>query len=561
MLQSSGDLLLFFVYVASLAVVVDASYAFYVGSSLTASGDILIGGSGEEVSGHWLQIFPAAEHAANETITVGVTDEAVLPGRLITIPQVSHTHRYISMEYSDYWGLPAPLTNGGLNDRGVAVRDVWAPNRRELVDMTPDPQTGVNYSNLARLVMERARSARHAVEIIGELIREHGYATYGGNTHLVADRDEAWVVWEFAGGRKLWAAERLRPDEVRVLYPGYIGDFPVDFERDPENYMGAPHLVTFAQEQGWWSSRASKTPSLINLVEVYGLAQDDTSPVGGGVGRVSHREMEEATLKKVPVTEQDLMSLVRDPRMSTDEAGYGQVVRLPKDSNMDPDLRRIWIAPTGSVAAPFVPWWLGVQSVPPEFGQHRYLLKEASSTFLNPGFQLQEASLFAGRLFKRVLYYMCSAPRLFRPLVQDMLVGFESQSLRDVEWVERTGEILVSAARRKEGGTDEAGRDLLHKLLTHYTHSRASHALELGSSIVDALDGYIKMTGGWRDPVSGDKRMNLPADEEGINCLLLDEPDSFDATTTPPPPLAALQQNQRPLTRAAKAFERFFGGS
>ncbi|KAL6242026.1 hypothetical protein RBB50_010937 [Rhinocladiella similis] len=532
--------------ITSLAVA-NASYAFYVGSSLTASGDILIGGTGEEVSGHWVQIFPAAEHPPNATITVGVTDEAVLPGRLITIPQVSHTHRYISTEYSDYWGLPAPLTNGGLNEQGVAVRDVWAPNRRELIEMTPNPQTGINYSNLARLVMERASSARHGVEIIGDLIREYGYATYGGNTHLVADKDEAWVVWEFAGGKKLWAAERLRPDEVRVLYPGYIEDFPVDFQRRPLDYMGAEHLVTFAEEQGWWT-RDSATP--FNIVNVYGLGRNDTSPVGGGAGRVSQSEMERATMEKAPVTEQDLMALVRDPRMSTDEAGYGQVVRLPKEDDVDPDLLRLWIAPTSSIAAPFVPWWLGVQSVPPEFGQHRYLLKEASSTFLNPDFQLQEASLSAARLFKRVLYYMCSAPRLFHPLVRDMLVGFESQSERDIEWVENIGRVLLLSA--SQGGGEGGGRDLLHGLLTHYTHSRASRALELGSGIVNALDGYIKMTGRWRDPVG--KHMNLPADSDGINCLFRDDPNA--ATDRP-----AKQQDQRPLTRAATVFERLFGGN
>lgn len=522
--------------------VANASYAFYVGSSLTASGDILIGGTGEEVSGHWLQIFAAAEHPKNANITVGVTGEAVLPGQLITIPQVSHTHRYISMEYSDYWGLPAPLTNGGLNEKGVAVRDVWAPNRQELIDMTPNPQTGINYANLARLVMERASSARQGVKIIGDLIHEYGYATYGGNTHLIADKDEAWIVWEFAGGRKLWAAERLRPDEVRVLYPGYIAEFPVEFQQRPDDYMGAEHLVTFAEEQGWWA-RGSGMP--FNIVNVYGLARNDTSPVGGAVGRVSQAEMEKATMEKIPVTEQDLMTLVRDPRMSTDEAGYGQVVTLPKE-DVDPDLRRLWIAPTGSIAAPFLPWWLGVQSVPPEFGEHRYLRKGASSTFLEPDFQLQEASLFAGRLFKRVLYYMCSAPRLFHPLVHDMLVGFESQSQRDVEWVENSGKILVGSSQGPE-----AGRDLLHSLLTHYTHSRASQALELGIGIVNALDGYIKMTGRWQDPVG--KHINLRADGDGINCLLRDDPI---AATNP----LALEQDQRPLMRAAKAFRRWFGG-
>ncbi len=50
------------------------------------------------------------------------------------------------MNYSDYKGLPWPLANGGLNEYGVAIRDVWSPSRAELLQMTPadlqiDPRT------------------------------------------------------------------------------------------------------------------------------------------------------------------------------------------------------------------------------------------------------------------------------------------------------------------------------------------------------------------------------------------------------------------------------------
>lgn len=43
-----------------LALLVDAttaSYAFYVGKALTEDGSVMVGGTGEEVSSHWLEIF------------------------------------------------------------------------------------------------------------------------------------------------------------------------------------------------------------------------------------------------------------------------------------------------------------------------------------------------------------------------------------------------------------------------------------------------------------------------------------------------------------------------
>ena len=487
---------------------VSASYAYYVGSGLTETGAVLVGGTGEEVSSHWLQLFPAADHPPNATVTVGVTADASLPGRLTTIPQVNHTFRYLSMEYSDYEGFPAPLTNGGVNEKGVAVRDVWATTRDELYYMTPDPQTGPQYSDLARLVMERASTAREGVEIIGDLIAEYGYSDYGGNSHLIADADEGWVVWEFAGGKKLWAAERLGPQDVRVLYPGYIEDFPVDFADHPD-YMGAPHLVDFAVEQGWWDPASSEP---FNIFKIYGVQGENYTARDGGFKYMSQADLEDATRALAPVSEADMMERVRDPRIADDEAGYGQVVSLYRD--MDADTIRIWNAATGSLAAPFVPWWLGVTSIPPEFGEHRYLTTGASSTFLNPDFQLQEASVFAGRVFKRVLYYMCSAPDAFLPLVTDMLTGFEAQSADDLAWVEKAARALLEAG----------DRDAARSLLTYYSHSRAARALEIGKTMADALDGYIKLRGAWKDPVGS--QINLVDEEaESVNCLVGIDPD------------------------------------
>lgn len=110
----------------------EASYGIYVGKNLTADGSVLLGGTGDEVSSHWLEIVPGKQHPPGATISVGVDDKATYPGEFIEIPQVRETARYITMNYSDYEGFPAPLTNGGLNEHGVAARDIWSPSRSEL---------------------------------------------------------------------------------------------------------------------------------------------------------------------------------------------------------------------------------------------------------------------------------------------------------------------------------------------------------------------------------------------------------------------------------------------
>ncbi len=47
-----------------------ASYAIYVGKNLTEDGSVMIGGSGDEVSSHWLEVVAAKDHPDGATISV-----------------------------------------------------------------------------------------------------------------------------------------------------------------------------------------------------------------------------------------------------------------------------------------------------------------------------------------------------------------------------------------------------------------------------------------------------------------------------------------------------------
>lgn len=466
-----------------------ASYGIYVGRALTEDGSVFLGGTGDEVSSHWLEIVPGAEHPEGATITVGVDRDAFLPGELIEIPQARQTSRYLTMNYTEFEGFPPPLTNGGLNQHGVAARDIWMDSRAELVAMTPDPQRGPNYSDLSRIVMERARSAEEAVTIVGTLIDEYGYSTYGGNSHMFADEEEGWVLLDFAGGRGLWIARRLAPDEVVMFYPGYMGDIPADF-RDHPDYRGSENFVSFAVEQGWYDPDSGRP---FNVTEVYG-----TPDV-----RYPRREVEAELRAAAPVSLREMLDAVRDRRISKDASGYGQVAQLRRDV---PDyLRVLWIAPTGAVTAPFLPWRIGVESVPPEFGKHRYLTKGESRRFLTEDWQLQEATLFAGRLFKRLMYYTCARPAKFLPEVTEALTAFEDRLA--------AGQASLEASAR---ALDAAGRpDLARELITRYAHTQAEDALELGRALLGSIEARTRLLYGIRVP-TGDEMSRL--DYQMVTC-------------------------------------------
>lgn len=482
----------------------DKSIGFYVGKDLTDDGSVLLGGFGHEPSSHWLEIVQGQEHPEDATVQVGATEEADIPGELTEIPQVEQTAKYLTMNYSEFAGFPAPLTNGGLNEHQVAVRDIWSDSREELVEMTPTPQEGPQYSDLARLMMERATTAREAVEIAGELIDEHGYTTYGGNSHLIADENEGWVLVEFAGGQGLWAAERLGSDDVRVSYPGYIQDFPVDRD-DDSDFMGSDNLVGFAEEQDWFDAQGEET---IDLQQAYGTpfpgppGDDDEAPF-----RYPPR-LEEELQEMAPMSLQDMQRMVRDPRWSDDRSGYGQVAHLQEDL-ADPDLATLWVAPTAAVTAPYIPWHIGAEEIPPEYSQHRYLTSGAAAGYVDPEYAHLEATQYPVRTFKRLMYYTCEHPGAFLGEVTDTFEGFEAQMLQDI------GEVEAQALEAFEAGDRDEGR----AALTRFSNEWATDALDLGTFMVEDVQERTKDEWGIRMPEQ-ERSEDVTANAESLDMSL-----------------------------------------
>lgn len=471
------------------------SYAIYVGSALTADGVGYLAGYGDEPSSHWLEVVPRQQHPDDATIEVGVTPDARMPGVRSTIPQVPETFRHLRVSYSQYLGVPPPITNGGLNEHGVAVRDVWSPSHPRLLALTPTDQRGPNYSDLARLVLERCRSAREGVDLIGELIAAYGESTYGGNSHLIADADEAWVVIEFAGGAGLWAAERLGPDSIRVSRPGYIGVIPEDF-RDRDDFAGPAHLIDFAKDHGWYDP--ADGPFDCNAV------------YGDGKGRwqgVTWMESELAARAAGPdkIDLADVFWAVRTQRLTADTAGYGQVVPL-FDVDRPSELRVLWHAVVGPVAAPFTPIPLGTASIVPELGAHRYLTRGESAAFvggdpadddpLSAVPQAVEATRSAVAVHKRLLYLLAEHHEVFLPEVLPVWEAFERQADDALRESLRIAALLL-------GEGDRVGAEWV---LTRLAADEALRALDLAETMLASMDARaqlrfgVRRTKGWRGP-------------------------------------------------------------
>jgi dipeptidase len=368
------------------------------------------------------------------------------------------------------------LTNGGLNEHHVAGRDIWSPSRKELHAMTPRPQTGLNYSDLSRIAMERAKSAREAAAIVGGLIDKHGYATYGGNSHLFADVNEGWILINFAGGQKLWVAQRLGPDDVRVSRPGYIGDMPLDYHQHPD-FMGSPNLVSFAVKQGWYDPKSGQP---FNVNKIY----------GDGLLRHEAVAMMEKRLRglKGKIGVKEVMAAVRPIELTRDSAGYGHVAHLRK--GVHAELGILWVAGASPLTAPFTPFHLGVTDVPPEFKRHRYLTAGEADRFQDPDQQGLESTRFAFRTFKRLFYLTKEHEKRFLPEVTEALEAFEAKLLAQQETIERTAGKLYQAGEP----------DLARHFLTYYSGTEALNGMRLADDLAIGIEARTKVIYGIRPP-------------------------------------------------------------
>jgi len=458
-----------------------ASVLIYVGKNLTKDGSVMLAGYGDEPSSHWLTIVPRQQHPAGATKAVGGTEKARMPGELINIPQIRETFRYISMDYSVYVGFPAPLTNGGMNEHGVAVRDVALNSRRELVEMTPKSQRGLNYSDLARIVLERARTAREGLDIAVDLVKRYGDFTYGGNSHAFADPNEGWVLLTFAGGKGLWVAKRLGPDDVWLNWRGntgmgYVQTLPADWRKSPD-YLASDNFESFAIEQGWY--KPGSTP--FNVVSVY--CRDRSGEATGAEARKVEAAVRSAAPK---VDVQILMEQLHTT--GRDSSGYGQVAHLR--ANIHADLRTLWVAPGPPITAAFVPWRIGAESVPPEYQRHRYLTAGEAERNVERAQQGVESTRYVNRAVKRLLYLVDERRDAFLPEVAAALTAFDTRQLAAQPAVERTAEILLKA--------NEAA--LARRYLTEQAHAAAEEGLHLIEALADSIEVRTKVLYGIRPP-------------------------------------------------------------
>lgn len=153
-----------------------------------------------------------------------------------SIPQVARTYK----------------TVGNMNEYQLIIGETTWGGRREL----RDPNGVMDYGSLIYIALQRARTAREAIQVIVDLAKEFGYAS-SGETFSIADKDEAWVMDLVGKGSEVkglaYVAIKV-PDGYICSHANQarVQTFP---QNDPENCVFDPDMIAFAREKGWFSGK------------------------------------------------------------------------------------------------------------------------------------------------------------------------------------------------------------------------------------------------------------------------------------------------------------------
>ena len=150
------------------------------------------------------------------------------------IPQVSRTYQRV----------------GNMNEHQLIIAETTYGGRHEL----EDPNGIMDYGSLIYVALERAKTAREAIDVIVDLANTYGYYS-SGESFSLADTEEVWVMELIGKGPDnkgiVWVARRV-PDGYICSHANQarISTFPQD---DPENCIYAPDVISFAREKGYFN--------------------------------------------------------------------------------------------------------------------------------------------------------------------------------------------------------------------------------------------------------------------------------------------------------------------
>ena len=163
----------------------------------------------------------------------------------VEIPQVPHTYAYHHAMF------------GYINENQVCIGESTIDCRSEM----ESPNAPMNLTELTLIVMERAKTAREAIQIMGDLATEYGYGLDVGEMLAVHDPEEIWIfeimpvgpLWTPDSGKlgAIWCAQRV-PDDHVSMCPNESRIGEIDLENQ-DYFMASENVISYAVEHDYYN--------------------------------------------------------------------------------------------------------------------------------------------------------------------------------------------------------------------------------------------------------------------------------------------------------------------
>lgn len=155
---------------------------------------------------------------------------------------------------------------GNINEYQVTIAETTFGGRPELVDTT-----GIlDYGSLIYITLQRSRTAREAIDVMTELVKEYGYCS-SGESFSIADPNEAWILEMIGKGPgvkgAVWAAVRI-PDDCISAHANQSRIRQLTFN-DEDNCLFSSDVISFAREKKYFTG---KNNSEFSFSEAYAPA-------------------------------------------------------------------------------------------------------------------------------------------------------------------------------------------------------------------------------------------------------------------------------------------------
>ncbi len=372
-------------------------FTVLAGKNTTVDGSVLLAHNeddGGKFLVDWYKV-PRISHKSGEKLILQKGAE---------LEQAEETYGFLWLE------IPSlQFSDSYINEWGVTIVSNGCPSKETEGELTDG---GIGYY-LRRIMAERAKTAKEAVKIAGEIIDKFGYLS-SGRTYSIADVNEAWMLAVVKG--KHWVAQRLPDDSVAVI-PNYYTITKINL-KDTVNFLGSPDIIDYAIKKGWYNPSCGndfnfrlaygseqslhalwnipRHMQAINLLSEKQYGYYNQLPTTfRPKGKVSVKTLETVLENHYEGTQFEM-----NPEYNNGNPHKNIIMRICSASNrygfvaqlrnwMPVDIGAVlWIAPRRPCVQPFTPWYLGIEKIPEEYSRGDY--KKAIKNHFNNSNNLRE---------------------------------------------------------------------------------------------------------------------------------------------------------------------------